>query len=79
MRILCHTLDQKRSRCLTFDLEADLVLLLSQEVAHHTGVGALVLWTHVLDLQRAVHIHSVVPSIQTTALPVLKPAHTVGC
>lgn len=61
--------------CLTFDLQADLVLSLSQDAVGHTGVGALVLYSGTSDLQGAVDVNTVLTAIQPTALSVLKPKH----
>lgn len=58
---------------LTFDLQANLVLCLAQEAAGHTGIGSLVLHSGPFDLQGPVDVDAVLTSIQTAALPILKP------
>lgn len=57
----------------TFDLQADLVFSFAQDVGGDTGVDALVLFADHLDFQTAILIDVVVPTIQVTPLPVLKP------
>lgn len=62
-------------QCLTFDLQADLVLSCTQDAVGHTGVGALVLCSSPFDLQGPVDVNTVLTTIQPTALSVLKPTH----
>lgn len=49
--------------CLTFNLEADLVLSLAQDAAGHTGVGPLIFSLSTFDFQGAININTVLASI----------------
>lgn len=62
--------------CLTFDLQADLVLSCPQNVACHAGVGALVLHPGPFYLQSSVDINPVLAPVQATALSVFKPENS---
>ena len=65
-------------QCLTFDLQADLVLGWAHDAVGNTCVCALVLCSSPFDLQGAVDVNTVLTTIQPTALSILKPGENTS-
>lgn len=61
----------------TFDFQPYGVFSIAKDVCSNTSVFALILLSHGTNLQCTIFMHSVISSIQVTALSVLKPTMSV--